>query len=202
MTLPSILILNVIGSAVGTLVLPLIFLIFKSYFFGYLAKKAENLATKEDIQKITRLQEEVRIEFEHLLEEQRTQGRLRLAVLERRFQAHQEAFTLWFRLLHSVHTSENSKAVQECQRWWEENNLYLDSEPRAAFKQAYAAAFNHPMLLEGPRSNATSEQITANWDVIVRAGPIIENAVSLPSIATRDISKHGEHEPTALRGSE
>ena len=100
------------------------------YFRRYLTKKAENLATKEDIEKLTRIEEEVKAEFKQFFESHRSENQLRLAVVERRFQAHQEAHTLWIELFYNVHTDENIKTIGICQDWWKENGLYLD--PKAS----------------------------------------------------------------------
>src|SRR5437868_3479958 len=75
----------------------------------YVDKKAENLATKQDVGAITDAVEKVRREhaavLENLSQENRMilenlRGRqqLRLVAAERRLQAHQEAYELWYRV--------------------------------------------------------------------------------------------------------
>ncbi len=49
---------------------------FRSFLGAYLTQKAKNLATKEDIEILTRLQEEVKAEFNQLLERQRMEAQL------------------------------------------------------------------------------------------------------------------------------
>jgi hypothetical protein len=159
----------------------------RSYFGSYLSSKAGNLATKEDIQELTRLQEEVKTEFDKIRENQRTEGQLRLAVVEQRFQKHQEAHTLWLKLVSHVHSEDNTKTVMECQKWWRENSLYLDKEARTAFIHATNAAFNHPSFLKSPRDKNYRKFIEENWSDIMKAGALIESAVNLPRLDVGEI---------------
>jgi uncharacterized protein HemX len=87
---------------------------------AYLKRKGENLATKEDVTELTELVERVRSQhaerLENLAHENRKvleQGsrehQLRLAALDRRLETHQQAFTLWRRLLSSLDTEDVSK---------------------------------------------------------------------------------------------
>ena len=190
-----------IASGVGTTVVVAFFGVliwfFRSYLGSYLAKKAENLATKQDIQDLTRLQEEVKAEFEQILERQRTEAQLRLAVVERRFQAHQDAHTLWLKLFQKVYVGEIGEVVMECQEWWEKNSLYLESKTRIAFKLAYHAALNHRDLLKGPRDDDHKKIIEQNWRQIIEAGSMIEDAVNLPSLGVSEVQRVGEPELTA-----
>lgn len=191
-----------IGAAISTAIFAVLVWFFRSYIGNYLMKKAENLATKEDIEIITRLQEDVKAEFALLLETQRTEARLRLAVIERRFQAHQEAHTLWLELFHNVHSKDNPSVVMKCQEWWEKNSLYLDPKPRAAFPQAYKAAFNHPGFVRNSRNKESVKLINKNWQQIIDAGPIIEAAVNLPSLDSSERERPGKPEPTAFPDGE
>ncbi len=168
------------------------------YFKRYLTKKAENLATKEDIEKLTRIEEEVKAEFKQFFESQRSENQLRLAVVERRFQAHQEAHTLWIELFYNVHTDENSKTIGTCQDWWKENSLYLDPKARAAFIKAVNAAAFHRFLLDSPRNPEAIDNIKDNWHDIFEAGEIIEAAVNLPSLETSPQISLRSVKPTAL----
>ena len=191
-----------IGALIGATLVSMLAWCFRSYLGSYLAKKAENLATKQDIQIVTRLQEEVKAEFTQLLEYQRSEAQLRLAVVERRFQAHQEAHSLWIRLSQKVHSDEIGNVVIECQNWWDENSLYLDPNARRAFRLAYHAAFDHRDLIQGPRDEDHRKSIEDNWLAIREAGPIIEAAVNLPRLDVSEIQRPGEPEPTALPDDE
>lgn len=59
---------------------------------------------------------------------------LRLAAVERRLAAHQEAYALWFELLSALHRPDECHAVVvKCQSWWKQNCLYLDPKSRREF---------------------------------------------------------------------
>ncbi len=116
-----------------------VFSLIKSFIPSYLAKKAENLATREDIAAITYEIEHVRSEYAFLIEQLKAKHQLRMAALDRRLQAHQEAFELWRELLEAAHTDGIGKVVMKCQSWWERNCLYLEPKVREAFVAAYSA---------------------------------------------------------------
>lgn len=151
---------------------------------SYVTKKGSNLATKEDIREITRKVEEVRSEYRDsqqnrvLIERDRQRHELRLAALDRRLTAHQEAYTLWWNLLGSVHKKDEiGKVVVECQDWFVRNRLYLEPEVARAFSEAYHAAFNHRDYVEARDPNI---DIKENWNTIRKVGEIIVEAVRLP----------------------
>ena len=122
--------MNLVGSfSLGALFAVGVFLlVIKYYFPTYFAEKGKNLATKEDIASITREVESVRHEYSALLEELRARHQLRTASLDRRLQAHQEAFTQWRALVTGIIESKN--AIIACQSWWEKNCLYLEPKVR------------------------------------------------------------------------
>ena len=128
--------------------------VFKNYVTPYIRKKGENLATKQDIAEITDEIEKVRSEYAKQLEEISLQNRLILeqakrkhqlsiAALDRRLEAHQQAYTLWRKLRSLLYKDEVGSVVMECQEWWVRNCLYLDAEARQAFSEAYHGAFAH-----------------------------------------------------------
>lgn len=158
------------------------------FFLTYFHEKAKNLATREDIGKITEEIESVRQDIIHqnnlVLEEVKGRHQLRLAALDRRLQAHQEAFTLWRKLLSKVHSDDVADAAMECQVWWNENCIYLDSEARIAFRTAYHAAFNLKDFLADKRSNL--KLIEENMKRIKDAGEAIVRGAELPSLGEKE----------------
>ena|SRR2546425_4677714 len=165
------------------------------YLPSYLAEKAKSLATKEDVAQITREVEQVRHEYARHLEELAHQHRLvleqgsrrhqlRLAALDRRLDVHQQAYTLWLKLVASVHNeAEIGDVVIECQEWWGLHCLYLDESVRQAFREAYLAAANHR---DFTRARVEARIIKDNWDTITSVGERIVKAVELPPIAGVD----------------
>lgn len=72
-----------------------------------------------------------------------------MAALDKRLQAHQEAFQRWRKLVAYAHGEEVGPLVMECQSWWEENCLYLEPAARIAFSDAYTFAATHRKMNKG-----------------------------------------------------
>lgn len=165
-----------------------------AFFGSYVSRKGQNIADKEDIKRLTQTVEGVRAQhakdLESLAQENRKaielmgqEQQLRLAALDRRFEAHQQAFTLWRKLFSAWHTDKLTEVVRECQNWWDNNCLYLDAQSREAFIQAVYAAHGHESILKCfDKGLATQEEVKLNGDVIRAAGPAIVQGVALPPI--------------------
>jgi hypothetical protein len=171
----------------------IVFLLLKSFLPSYLSEKAKNLATKEDVEVITDKIERVRGQYAEnlqnlihqnslLIEEMRGRQQLRLAAVDKRLQAHQEAFSLWRKLVASVHKDSVWEVVLECQ-WWDNNCLYLGPEARAAFNTAYRCASNHK---EFSKDRSNSQLVKDNWKDIVDAGEAIVKSAELPSLGEKE----------------
>lgn len=164
----------------GVVFLGVAWLFLKSYLPSYFSKKAENLATREDIAAITHEIESVKTQYAVLIEESKAKHQLRMAALDRRLQAHQEAFTLWRRLLGGTHSEEVGKVVLECQAWWEKNCLYLEPKVRDAFVAAYSAAHSHHAYVQ---ARTDSRIITENWELITKFPNVLFEAIQLPPLS-------------------
>jgi len=174
----------------STLLLVGILALVGAFLGSYLRTKAKNLATREDIESITKKVESIKAEYatqlelltqEHRLFLKREEQRydLSMAALEKRLAAHQEAYALWWDLMgNATNRDKVWGTVMKCQEWWVYNSLYLSSEARKAFNDAYHAAILHPDLLEAHKN---ADEIEDNWKIIVRAGEVLVKAVSLPS---------------------
>lgn len=160
-----------------------VFLLLKSFLPAYLAEKGKNLATREDIADITEKIEKVKSEYASILEELKAHHQLRLAALDRRLAAHQEAFVLWRELLKTVHTAEVGKTVLKCQDWWEKNCLYLSERVRESFSAAYSAAHSHHAYVQ---SRTDAKLVQENWALITKAGNDIIAAVQLPGLTASE----------------
>jgi len=156
------------------------FVVGKHGLGAYLSEKGKNLATREDVEHITRLVESAKAPYTELLEELRARHQLRLAAVDRRLQAHQEAFVLWRDLVRVVHKEGVGKAVVDCELWWERNCLYLEPEVRESFVRAYSAANIHRSLL-GDRSDA--EGVQANWREVMQFPDVLFRATRLPTLS-------------------
>jgi hypothetical protein len=179
-----------IGAAVASFIA---WLLLKNYLPSYLSEKGKNLATKEDIALITREVEEVRHEYTTLVEELRARQQLRMAAVDRRLQAHQEAFTHWRSLFSNP--LEAGSNVATCEAWWEKNCLYLEPSVRQAFVVAYS---NAHMRDEFVRIRAEAKLITEAWGKVMAFPDILFNAVQLPPLTEAEI-KALQQEPPARR---
>lgn len=160
----------------------MVFYLVRVFLPSYLNEKAKNLATREDIAQVTHEIERTKIQYSVLIEELKAKHQLRLAAIDRRLQAHQEAYALWHKLLAKVHTNDIGAVVKECQAWWQSNCLYLEPSAREAFSDAYSAAHTHSALLQGGRP--ALDQARENWQQIMKAGQVITEAVQLPGLTS------------------
>lgn len=175
-----------LGAVVATVV---VLLLVKHYFSAYLAEKGKNLATKEDIAKITREVERVRHEYSAVLEELKARHQLRTASLDRRLQAHQEAFTQWRTLIAAP--QESGDAVVACQSWWEKNCLYLEPKVRQAFVEAY---MNAHLRAEFVRARSDAKYIMDAWDKVMAFPNVLFEAIQLPPLTTAEAKALGSEE--------
>ena len=186
--------LELVLAALLILLVMIALLLWRSFFPSYLSEKGKNIATKEDIAEITKQVEQVKElystrlkELEHqnalVLEQLRSQQQLRLAAVERRVAAHQEAFTLWRRLVGNTHSESAHSTVLECQDWWEKNCLYLGAQARDSFNRAYFASSSHRGLTN---ARVDAELVKENWALVMKAGDDIVASVQLPSLGTRE----------------
>jgi len=174
-----------------------------AFIGSYLKTKAKNLATKEDIHSITNEIENIKTEYakqlqllnhEHRILENSLQQKydLSVAALEKRLAIHQEAYVLWWELMGSASKRDQVwDCVMKCQDWFVKNSLYLSADARDAFSEAFRAASIHPDLLH-PRASA--EEIKANFAKVHRAGPVLVQAVSLPSWGEKEYSPIAENQ--------
>lgn len=166
----------------------------KHFLSSYLAEKGRNLATKEDIEEITGKVEAVRTQYVSLVEELKARHQLRLAAVDRRLQAHQEAFSLWRKVMAATYTDEIGKVVIECQSWWEQNCIYLEPAVRERFVTSYGAAHMHNSLL---KSRADVALIKSNWETISEFPNTLFQAIQLPALSELEAKVLGVMSPPA-----
>lgn len=180
------------------------FLFLQKYLSSYLSRKAENLATKEDIAEITDKVEQAKSEYTERLEEIKQQNRLllehaqyrnqlRLAALDRRLEVHQQAFVLWQKLMDVLYDREKiDEVIRECQDWWVRNNLYLEEEAGRAFRIAYHSAPTYCQIYTELREADSTERhrregvFSESWKSVNDAGEAIVKAVELPSLVEEE----------------
>jgi len=176
---------------VATFVLGVLVLLARSYA----QEKGKNLATKEDIADITRRVEEVKAEHarqaqalehahEQLLKQADQTHQLSLAAIDRRLQAHQEAFAKCHDLRELAHdrSPEYIERMNGLRQWWLENCLYLAPDAAKAFNQARGAVIAYRALLD---ARVGTQKLEENWRIVLQAADVIAAAVQLPGIGTQ-----------------
>jgi len=146
----------------------------KTFASSYLSEKGKNLATKEDIEEITRKVEEVKAELQ-------ARHTLRFAALDKRLEAHQRAFEHCRKLLRSLRgDGELLLALDTMAMWFDENGLFLEKAASQSFWDAYYAALSYDAAQSNqPRD---TKEMKKNWDIIVSSQKSILEAVELPSL--------------------
>ncbi|WP_333907369.1 hypothetical protein [Delftia acidovorans] len=152
----------------------------------YLAEKGKNRATKEDIADITKKVKEVEDVFNRGLSDLNAHHQLRMVAAERRLLAHQEAYSLWDKMMTTVHTdeAETRRAAFECQEWYKKNCIFLGDQSRDAFQRAYLSAPDHQMA----KKTRDVELVQRNWQILMAPQTALLQEVALPPIS-RDYSK-------------
>src|SRR5512141_2280022 len=172
------------------------FLFVKYFASSYLSEKGKNLATREDIEDITDKVENVRSQYAALVEELKARHQLRLAALDRRLLAHQEAFTLWRDLMAVMHTDEVGQSVIKCQEWWERNCVYLEPTVREGFVSSYSAAHTHNALVRG---RTDTKLISENWERFIAFPNLLFKAVQLPALTELEATSLGVNDGPTKR---
>ncbi len=192
---------------VGIFVILVLFIL-RNYVTPYARKKGENLATKQDIAKITDKIEKVRSVYSERMEEIVQQNRLlveqakrkhqlSIAALDRRLETHQQAYTHWRKLRSVLNKDEVGSVALECQEWWQGNCLYLDADARQAFLKAFQAAFALRQFAGGNRdSTEGTEIIKENFRAVMNAGEKIVKGVELPSLGEDEYKPVDPLEPS------
>jgi hypothetical protein len=113
---------------------------FAAAFFGsYIRKKGENLAMKEDLDRLTRLVESIKHENAMFVEKFKAGQTHRFLAASERLAALQKAFSLWRGLFDVLRTDEFEGVLAAARTWWNENCLYLDKPARQAFMQGLSS---------------------------------------------------------------
>jgi len=132
----------------------------------------------------------MRQEFEREVEARQRRDKFRLAALDARLAAYQEAFALARQMIRTLHDDEDirHKVSIECDAFWDSKSLYLGSKARLAFRDAWSSYMSYFMLKEAHRKAAHSSQ---NKEYINEARNDLLKAFKkvsgLPGIVEQDI---------------
>lgn len=175
----------VLVAAMGAFVGPFI----KSFF----GKKAENLATKQDIAEITKRQEEIKHRFNELIELSKQRHSLRTLVADKRMEAHQQAFK---RVKQLLFAREDVRLIAACNDWMDDHCLYLTADARTGMWKAIGFAESRAHLLAEGRSDGIEakfkqqyhDEAVKAWHEIASALPPIMSAVELPPMGIEELN--------------
>lgn len=118
------------------------------FFSSYFARKGSLLADKEEIKEITDITERTKSPYAIQLERVRVRHQLKTAALDKRLQAHQEAFSYWARMNKTPYGEEFKKLHVECSNWWDKNCLYLDPNVRSEFLNSITSMNQHHLFVQ------------------------------------------------------
>jgi hypothetical protein len=174
-----------------------------AYFGSYFREKGKNRATTEDIQRLTRAVEDIKKEnatqladLAHqnslLIEQLKSRQQLRIAAIDQRLRAHQEAFALWRKLNQHLASDELYSVISECDKWWTDNCLYLEDDARSALSDAYWNAHMYRQLerteqLQPNVRDKALELMMSRMTTITEAGNRIAKAVTLPGLSAAEL---------------
>jgi hypothetical protein len=104
------------------------------------------------------------------------------AALERRLETHQQAFALWYDLMWNLNSENNDrKAIaDDCEKWWKNNNFYLDKESSSAFKTAYIVANTFDQY--NPTSEEDAKNRKKDFHTIHKVGNLLREGIGLPHL--------------------
>ena len=115
-------------------------------------------------------------------------NRLRLAAIDRRLEAHQQAFALLWKLVDQRASEISSDHTRKCESWWADNCLYLTEEARNAFR---AVCNNLPLNVS---YNSEGELVLPGetWARITTALMEIVEGVGLPGLGEEERTRVSE----------
>ena len=123
--------------------------------------------------------------FARGLEDIAHENRLRLAAIDKRLEAHQQAFALIWKLVNQRASETSCGHTKNCNDWWADNCLYLTEEARQAFR----AMCNVLPLEASYNSRGELLHSGATWALITTAFLETVEGVRLPNLRRK---AHGD----------
>ncbi|HET7153081.1 MAG TPA: hypothetical protein VFJ29_04890 [Candidatus Kapabacteria bacterium] len=92
--------------------------------------------------------QEIQLNFNKEAEARERKDKFRLAALDERLKVHQEAYALSVKFGSLLFNKDQRvNLLQECQKFWNLNCLYLSTSARNAFSKAYVEYMNYELYL-------------------------------------------------------
>ena len=106
----------------------------------------------------------------------------RIAALDLRLKTHQEAYRLWHEMFWALDDPDNGpKTAAQCQQWWIDHCLYLDTKSREAFLQ-YSRETGLYRDLKDLKDPVSLAERKALYEHIKNVFKLLEEGVHLPPI--------------------
>jgi len=117
------------------------------------------------------------------LNKQKLKHQLSLIALDKKLEAHQQAYAIWWKIIANVYNREKiGRIVEEAQDWWQNNCLYLMPESRISFRQCFLFALNHADEIKTISNKDDLNRISnENWIIINKPGRILVEEIELPA---------------------
>jgi hypothetical protein len=156
----------------------IVYALIRQYLGGYLPEKGKNLATKEDIEKITKLVKGVEHQYNVLIKQMEAKQQLRMAAVDKRLQVHQEAFAHWHAVFEGG--AGNDEPLKKFAEWYNNNCLYLEPDVRKEFADFFS---RESMQKESIRLNLPPKQVMDTYDEMFALPNALFKAVQLPGLS-------------------
>lgn len=130
--------------------------------------------------------------FNRYLSKMSFKQQLLLSNLDKKLEAHQEAFAIWWDIRSNVHEKDEIFGVViKAQEWWKNNCLYLLPKSRAAFYNCLVFATNHRDYIDSHKRDRNNikeidDKIQDSWDIIVAPGKVIPQELELLAFEDQD----------------
>ena len=134
--------------------------------------------------------------FSYFINETNYKKQLRLAALDKRLEAHQQAFTLWSEIVSNIYEiNKINDVIQKSEIWWLKNCLYLGPKSRSAFHACLLFAGNHSNLCNAsiPKHDNKIER-HESWKIIMLPGKTLVEEMELPNLNEDEFLKRKNKE--------
>lgn len=128
--------------------------------------------------------------FSYFINETNYKKQLRLAALDKRLEAHQQAYTLWCEIKSSISNQEEiNDVVQNARIWWQKNCLFLGPKSRAAFFNCLQYTGYYITMSNTSSIRNNKKEIRESWNTIMLPGRTLVEEVNLPSFGEEEYIK-------------
>ncbi len=126
-----------------------------------------------------------------LIQKYDRKDKIRLAAIEKRLQAHQEAYTLWYELSWVIHSSSSNriKVITKARNFWVQNLIYLEKNTRREFDVVIQLVDGYSNKLQQRKETADSKErekikqdYMKDWNRIMQLAELIQSEVELEPI--------------------